>query len=56
MIRKIIRITKDKCNGCGGLEMAAKKALQSSGKFIPYQVVKILLSTSFIKKAIRFHY
>ena len=24
---------------CGGLEMAAKKALQSSGKFIPWQVV-----------------
>ena len=37
MIRKIIRINKDKCNGCGGLEMAAKKALQSSGKFIPWQ-------------------
>ena len=26
---------------CGGLEMAAKKALQSSGKFIPWQVVTI---------------
>ena len=26
---------------CGGLEMAAKKALQSSGKFIPWQVVNI---------------
>ena len=24
---------------CGGLEMAAKKALQNSGKFIPWQVV-----------------
>ena len=24
---------------CGGLEMAAKKALQASGKFIPWQVV-----------------
>ena len=41
MIRKIIRINKDKCNGCGGLEMAAKKALQSSGKLIPGQVVTI---------------
>ena len=26
---------------CGGLEMAAKKALQSSGKYIPWQVVTI---------------
>jgi len=26
---------------CGGLEMAAKKALQNSGKFIPWQVVTI---------------
>ena len=26
---------------CGGLEMAAKKALQISGKFIPWQVVTI---------------
>ena len=64
MIRKIIRIDKEKCKGCGachegaidiidgkaelvrehfcdGLEMAAKKALQNSGKFIPWQVVTI---------------
>ena len=26
---------------CGGLEIAAKKALQNSGKFIPWQVVTI---------------
>ena len=26
---------------CGGLEMAAKKALQASGKFIPWQVVTV---------------
>jgi hypothetical protein len=26
---------------CGGLEFAAKKALQDSGKFIPWQVVTI---------------
>lgn len=26
---------------CGGLEVAAKKALQSSGKFLPWQVVTI---------------
>jgi hypothetical protein len=29
---------------CGGLEMAAKKALQSSGKFLPWQVVTIGIS------------
>lgn len=29
---------------CGGLEMAAKKALQSSGKFIPWQVVTISIN------------
>ena len=28
---------------CGGLEMAAKKALQASGKFIPWQVVTLSL-------------
>ena len=44
MIRKIIRINKDKYNGCGGLEMAAKKALQSSRKFIPGQVVTISIN------------
>ena len=26
---------------CGGLEVAAKKALQNSGKFIPWQIVTI---------------
>jgi len=26
---------------CGGLERAAKNALQASGKFIPWQVVTI---------------
>jgi riboflavin synthase len=29
---------------CGGLEMAAKKALQDSGKFLPWQVVTIGIS------------
>ena len=29
---------------CGGLEMAAKKALQNSGKFLPWQVVTISIN------------
>ena len=28
---------------CGGLEMAAKKALLASGKFIPWQIVTLSL-------------
>ena len=35
---------------CGGLEMAAKKALQTSGKFIPWQVVTIPLTEKFWTK------
>ena len=31
---------------CGGLEMAAKRALQESGKFIPWQVVTISIDGS----------
>ena len=33
---------------CGGLEMAAKKALQASGKFIPWQVVTISIDGSIL--------
>ena len=33
---------------CGGLEMAAKKALQASGKFIPWQVVTLSLDGKII--------
>ena len=31
---------------CGGLEMAAKKALQASEKFIPWQVVTVTVNGS----------
>ena len=34
---------------CGGLEMAAKKALQSSGKFLPWQVITISIYGNIIK-------
>ena len=41
MIRKIIKIDEEKCNGCGGIENAVKNALKASGKFIPWRVVTI---------------
>ena len=34
---------------CGGLEMAVKKALQNSGKFIPWQVVTISIDGKIIE-------
>ena len=34
---------------CGGLEMAAKKALQNSGKFVPWQVVTISINGKIIE-------
>ena len=33
---------------CGGLEMAVKKALQDSGKFIPWQVVTLSIDGNII--------
>ena len=32
---------------CGGLEFAAKKALQNSGKFIPWQVITVSVDGKF---------
>ena len=40
---KSVTIVRMEVPCCGGLEMAAKKALQESGKFIPWQVVTISL-------------
>lgn len=40
---KSVTIVRMKVPCCGGLEQAAKKALQASGKFIPWQVVTISL-------------
>ena len=40
---KSVTIVRMKVPCCGGLEMAAKKALQASGKFIPWQVVTLSL-------------
>ena len=35
---------------CGGLEIAAKKALQSSGKFLPWQVITISIYGNIIEE------
>ena len=40
---KSVTIVRMEVPCCGGLEFAAKKALQESGKFIPWQVVTISL-------------
>ena len=34
---------------CGGLEMATRKALQNSGKFIPWQVITIGIDGNIIE-------
>ena len=38
---KSVTVVRMEVPCCGGLEMAAKKALQQSGKFIPWQVVTV---------------
>ena len=40
---KSLTIVRMEVPCCGGLELAAKKALQASGKFIPWQVVTLSL-------------
>ena len=45
---KSVTIVRMEVPCCGGLEMAAKKALQSSGKFIPWQVVTLSLDGKII--------
>ena len=35
---------------CGGLELAAKKALQHSGKFIPWQVVTVTVDGRLVEE------
>ena len=44
-----VTIVRMKVPCCGGLEMAAKKALQNSGKFIPWQVVTISIDGKIIE-------
>lgn len=41
MKRRIIKINTEKCNGCGGIENTAQRAIMASGRFIPWQVITI---------------
>jgi len=43
---KSVTIVRMEVPCCGGLEMATKKALQQSGKFIPWQVVTVTVNGS----------
>ena len=45
---KSVTIVRMEVLCCGGLELAAKKALQVSGKFIPWQVVTLSLDGKII--------
>ena len=45
---KSVTIVRMEVPCCGGLESAAKKALQTSGKFIPWQVVTLSLDGKII--------
>ena len=38
---KSVKIVRMEVPCCGGIENAAKKAIEDSGKFIPWQVVTI---------------
>ncbi|MDO5303616.1 MAG: 4Fe-4S binding protein [Clostridia bacterium] len=46
---KSVTIVRMEVPCCGGLEMAAKRALQNSGKFIPWQVVTIGIEGNIIE-------
>ena len=45
---KSVTIVRMEVPCCGGLEQSAKKALQASGKFIPWQVVTLSLDGKII--------
>ena len=47
---KSVTIVRMEVPCCGGLEMAAKKALQASGKFIPWHVVTISVDGKILDK------
>ena len=47
---KSVTVVRMEVPCCGGLEMAAKKALQQSGKFIPWQVVTITVDGRLVEE------
>ncbi len=47
---KSVTVVRMEVPCCGGLEMAARKALQESGKFIPWQVVTISIDGHIIDR------
>ena len=46
---KSVTILRMEVPCCGGLEQAAKKALQNSGKFLPWQVVTISIDGTILE-------
>ena len=47
---KSVTVVRMEVPCCGGLELAAKKALQQSGKFIPWQVVTVTVDGQLVEE------
>ena len=47
---KSVTVVRMEVPCCGGLEMAAKTALQQSGKFIPWQVVTVTVDGRLVEE------
>ena len=47
---KSVTVVRMEVPCCGGLEMAAKKALRQSGKFIPWQVVTVTVDGQLVEE------
>ena len=47
---KSVTIVRMEVPCCGGLELAAKKALQQNGKFIPWQVVTVTVDGRLVEE------
>ena len=47
---KSVTVVRMEVPCCGGLELAAKKAIQQSGKFIPWQVVTVTVDGRLVEE------